>query len=54
MNPDKRQNVLGREFYDYVTRDKAGIFFGGNVQSQQLMEFEYSMFYSRWKKEGKI
>lgn len=41
MDPEKRSSVYGKTFYDFVTRDKNGISFGGNVYSQQLLDFSY-------------
>ncbi len=45
LNQDERFAVQGRAFFESVIRDRNGIHLGGNVSSQQLLDFYYLKSY---------
>lgn len=51
FNPDDRPAMAGNGFYEYVSRDKNGIYFGGNVEGQSVLNFDYMGFKEKKKAE---
>lgn len=51
FNPDDRAAMAGKGFYEYVSRDKNGIYFGGNVDGQSVLNFDYIGFKEKKKTE---
>ena len=51
FNPDDRAAMAGKGFYEYVSRDKNGIYFGGNVDGQSVLNFDYMEFKEKKKTE---
>ena len=51
FNPDDRAAMAGKGFYEYVSRDKNGIYFGGNVDGQSVLNFDYMGFKEKKKTE---
>lgn len=50
FNPDQSTDVLGNEVFNVFIRDKVGIHFGGNVQNQKIMSYEYMKYTEQSKK----
>lgn len=48
-NPDDITKVAGIRTFDLFSKDKNGIFFGGNVDSQRLFGFDYLPYSERGK-----
>lgn len=44
INQEEKAAVMGRDFYEYVIRDRNGIHFGGNTGGQQILDFSYLSF----------
>lgn len=49
MNSDDHARVAGQSVYDLYIREKAGIHFGGNVEDQRVMDFDYVKYSDRAK-----
>ncbi len=49
LNQDNHGMLTGHRLYDLFVRDKAGLHFGGNVEEQRIMDFDYLKFNERTK-----
>ncbi len=49
LNQDNVSEVSGQSAFEYFVRDKVGIHFGGNVDAQRILDFDYVKFSDRPK-----